>query len=67
MKKIIPVEPDRERVVRWLNEEISIKYRIVKNKKKKIENLDINKEILEIEQSIRVRNFLLRTKLLNKL
>tara|TARA_R110000765_G_scaffold137717_1_gene237443 strand:+ start:1695 stop:1898 length:204 start_codon:yes stop_codon:yes gene_type:complete len=67
MKKIIPVEPDWERVVRWLNEEISIKYRIVKNKKKKIENLDINKEILEIEQSIRVRNFLLRTKLLNKL
>jgi len=66
-KKIIPIEPDWERVVVWLNKEIDIQYRIIKNKRKKKSDLDITKELLEIEKIIRMRDFTLKTKLIDKL
>ena len=67
MKKIIPVEPDWERVVKWHNEEIDILYRVLKNRRKVQSNIDISEGLSRLEDLIRVRDFLQKTELIDKL
>ena len=67
MKKIIPTEPDWEKVVRWMNEEIDTLYYIAKNKRRKIKGVDISEELLKMGDLIRTREFLFKKKLIDRL